>query len=88
MKASGLKKFGEKGPSKKGERYIVVAHNADGPKVTDYATKKEAHAAGQELRRQGIKAFAHSEKDAKKLGLDPRKGGGDERDRDDQGRFA
>lgn len=53
--------------------YIVVAHLADGPAVTDHATKAEAHRAGMALRRAGVEAFAHSVADAARFNLDPRK---------------
>ncbi len=52
--------------------YIVVAHLADGVRVTDHATKKAAHDAGMAFRRRGVVAFAYTAADAIKFGLDPR----------------
>lgn len=55
------------------EPHIVVEFLADGPKVTEHPTKKDAHEHGMRSRRAGIDAFAYSVADAAKHGLDPRK---------------
>jgi hypothetical protein len=52
--------------------YIVVAHYADGTRVTDYTLKGEAHHAGVTLRRQGINAFVYPTDLAQEFKLDPR----------------
>ena len=66
-----------------GEAHIVVAHHADGPKVTDHASKKAAMARGKELRAQGVTAVVHSAENARKFGLDPRN-----QPRDENGKFT
>jgi hypothetical protein len=80
------------GKSSGGTPYIFVAHNADGPKVTDHPTKKAAHEHAGSLRAKGVLAYAHPKSVADKYGLDPRtsggRGGGGDQPRDEQGRFA
>lgn len=57
-----------------GKKYITVEDQAHGRKeVREHASKKDAHAYGMERRRAGGVIFAHSEADAAKHGLDPRK---------------
>ena len=53
-------------------KYIVVARNADGAKVTDHDTKKAAHEHGMEMRRQGANVAVHEKAFADRFGLDPR----------------
>lgn len=55
-----------------GVPYLVVAHYADGPKVTEHASKRAAHDAGTALRRAGVTAFAYPAALAQTFGHDAR----------------
>ena len=53
--------------------HIVVSEHADGPRVTEYPSKKAAVAAGSALRASGAaETYVYSKADAAKHGLDPR----------------
>lgn len=52
--------------------WLVVAHHADGERVTCHATKREAKQLGEELRAAGVDAFVYDRKTALLVGVLPR----------------
>lgn len=52
--------------------HIVVAHLADGVKVTEHPSKIEACRVGMAHRKAGVDAFVYGIEFAAKFGLDPR----------------
>lgn len=52
--------------------HIVIAHLADGERVTEHPSKAEAMRVGTAHRKAGVLAFVHSIEFAAKFGLDPR----------------